>query len=408
MIDLDGQMETNLQSLLKQIALLIQNQRESEKLKGESFNVFSILKLESNENRTHSAFLAELLNPKGSHLMGSVFLEHFLSIIGLQPDYLDTTETFVKLEHSVGVRNLDDMTGGRIDIFISDKKKHLSIENKIYASDQDGQIERYCNYEKGRNHVIYLTLYGSSPTEMSKGSLQEDLDFFPVSYKKHILEWLELCAKDAYGAPILRETIRQYQILLKKLTNSMDSSDNKRLVKAILEHYFEAETVAKNFENMRIDLANMSRLKICRLLKNKLGDEFLIKEGHPVRNQFSQIWIHPADLKSKDLWFGLESFSIHNPKDKPYFIGIFNSKRRSSDEFDSQIFNFHNSNWFNVKEIGAFKGCVVNNQDPRTLLKLHEDERFNEDFFQHLLGEVVDYLTVQAPRLVDFYKRSSE
>lgn len=47
------------------------------KNKGELFNTFSILKMETAENKTHSNFIAELLNPKGSHLKGSIFLERF-------------------------------------------------------------------------------------------------------------------------------------------------------------------------------------------------------------------------------------------------------------------------------------------------------------------------------------------
>lgn len=51
-----------------------------EKLKesGENFNIFSILKMESKENDTHSAFLGELLNPNGSHLKEDLFLSAFV------------------------------------------------------------------------------------------------------------------------------------------------------------------------------------------------------------------------------------------------------------------------------------------------------------------------------------------
>ena len=41
------------------------------------FNVFSVLDIgETN----HSAFLANLLNPNGSHRRGAVFLKHFLNL----------------------------------------------------------------------------------------------------------------------------------------------------------------------------------------------------------------------------------------------------------------------------------------------------------------------------------------
>ena len=56
--------------------LLIELQREADKVKqrkeearkrGESFNIFNVLGLSTNETRTHSALIAELLNPHGNH-----------------------------------------------------------------------------------------------------------------------------------------------------------------------------------------------------------------------------------------------------------------------------------------------------------------------------------------------------
>ena len=65
----------NLKKLLLDAKRISDHQEEISTLKGENFNVFSILKMESKENETHSAFLGELLNPKGSHGFGSLFLK---------------------------------------------------------------------------------------------------------------------------------------------------------------------------------------------------------------------------------------------------------------------------------------------------------------------------------------------
>ena len=45
---------------------------------GENFNLFAILGRETDEVRTHSAILAELLDPSGSHGQGAVFLRQFV------------------------------------------------------------------------------------------------------------------------------------------------------------------------------------------------------------------------------------------------------------------------------------------------------------------------------------------
>ncbi|HEY9543015.1 PD-(D/E)XK nuclease family protein [Prevotella sp.] len=64
-----------------------EQKRQEEKFnRGETFNMFSILKMESNETATHSAFLAELLNPHGSHGCGSAFLSAFLRQVAQKAD----------------------------------------------------------------------------------------------------------------------------------------------------------------------------------------------------------------------------------------------------------------------------------------------------------------------------------
>jgi hypothetical protein len=93
----------DLKHLLQSTGKIIKHQSDLEKVKGEKFNVFSILGLERNENRTHSAFLAELLNPFGSHLMGNKFLEYFLGII--PETAIDIKTVKVKTEHDIGPRD---------------------------------------------------------------------------------------------------------------------------------------------------------------------------------------------------------------------------------------------------------------------------------------------------------------
>ena len=188
-------------------------------------------------------FLGELLNPQGKHNMGNIFLTHFVnSLIKESASKINLQTATVHLEHYISTVDMDNSTGGRIDIFITDGQRHISIENKIYAKDQDKQLERYYNYNKGYNSILYLTLLGNEPTKESKGELVSGKDYICISYRKHIINWLELCLKEAADLPILRESIKQYIILIKKLTNqlTMDKmkdnykqifSDNPELVK---------------------------------------------------------------------------------------------------------------------------------------------------------------------------------
>ena len=53
-------MEASVKSVLKQSGQIITHQRELEEIRGEKFNVFSILSMETKEDATHSAFIGEL------------------------------------------------------------------------------------------------------------------------------------------------------------------------------------------------------------------------------------------------------------------------------------------------------------------------------------------------------------
>jgi hypothetical protein len=105
--------------LLSSSGRIIAHQEEIKRLKGESFNIFSILGMESNENATHSAFLGELLNPKGSHLLGAIFLERFLKVIDFKLEF-DISSASLILEKHVGTRDDQLKTGGRIDIYLKE------------------------------------------------------------------------------------------------------------------------------------------------------------------------------------------------------------------------------------------------------------------------------------------------
>ena len=158
-----------ISNILRQIQLLKDKYDELAAVTGEHFNVFSILGVEADEVRTHSAFLADLLNPQGSHRQGTAFLKLFLEK-ALEYPGPDEYENF-QVTKEVSTEQ------GRIDILLEKNDACIVIENKIYAGDQDDQMERYYQYARSKGisehkiKLIYLTLDGSPPSEESLGSL---------------------------------------------------------------------------------------------------------------------------------------------------------------------------------------------------------------------------------------------
>lgn len=232
----------NILNQVRIVSRKIKEQRKEKFERGENYNIFNDLGFMSDEVHLHSMFLANLLNPKGSHGQRGKFLEAFLKM--LQKSFptisadnleLDITNASVEVEKYIGRQT--DSEGGRIDIYLTDGKHSIIIENKIYAGDQYHQMLRYWNYgmsqkgnDTGKSFVlIYLTLDGCSPSKESLGEDLKENDIVCLSYKSDIRGWLDRCVELASRTPLVRETINQYISTIDILTNNV-MEDNKELL----------------------------------------------------------------------------------------------------------------------------------------------------------------------------------
>ncbi|MDA8031236.1 MAG: PD-(D/E)XK nuclease family protein [Pirellulales bacterium] len=207
---------------------------------GARFNIFSVLGREYDEVQTHSRFLAELLNPKGSHLRGTVFLRLFFGMLRKKnfpqklPEIMDGELKFFDVSAEAGTGDL-----GRIDILIENREKCIVIENKIYAGDQERQLGRYYDYAKGKFGndenfaVVYLTLDGHAPSDYTLygesppcGETISKEKVLCISYSKDVIGWVAACVKESAPVPHIRETLFQYQRLLEKLTDQTTDQDS--------------------------------------------------------------------------------------------------------------------------------------------------------------------------------------
>lgn len=267
-------------SELEKIYSRLAADKELRRQRGEFFNVFDILGVSTKEVKTHTPFLCEMLRPTGLHGIGSAPLKSFLSIVGL-PDYLNVDKAIVKKEFSIGVIDNDSENGGQIDIIIESESRAIIIENKINAPDQPEQLIRYLNYAQATYPegfvLLYLTL---DEHEASKASitgkekiLQKGKDYFTISYKEHVCKWIEDCFKQSGDKPIVRETLKQYLNLIKRLTNTMDNNEdilalmekNPEAVALVInnsEDYFK-RIIAKQLKKDLEDFAREKDLSIC-------------------------------------------------------------------------------------------------------------------------------------------------
>src|SRR5690606_41341365 len=90
----------SITQLLNQVGTISKTYDLVAKSTGENFNLFRILGMETAEVKTHSRFLAELLNPKGSHLQGDVFLKLFIDYLNNLKLIEENNEIELKPEQS--------------------------------------------------------------------------------------------------------------------------------------------------------------------------------------------------------------------------------------------------------------------------------------------------------------------
>ena len=189
--------------LLLEKAARIHDRHESGRR--EPFNVFSVLRSEHDEVNLHSRFLAALLDHRQSPGESRENLADFLDRFGIREFGHDRASV--------------DREWNNIDILICDQSsmKAVIIENKIWASDQPRQLQRYAEQmSKYERHVLYLTPDGREASEDSAG----DVDYRCISYKTDLVSWLRGCQKRAYDEPALRESVAQYLRLIGKLTGT--------------------------------------------------------------------------------------------------------------------------------------------------------------------------------------------
>jgi hypothetical protein len=188
------------------------------------FNVFGVLGVGRREVKTHSALLADLLMPDGTHDHRSLFLEAFLqqcrhrqtSLGGYSfpkiPNDIEKYEWAVEKEWSTELH-------GRMDIVIQCKELGFLciIENKV--SRQPGktegeQLEAYWNWMKtecdrpdGRA-LIFLT-----PDRRKAVTADPEVDYFTMNYSDDIYTWLTAVLPEV-ESPLVKTVVQQYRQLI--------------------------------------------------------------------------------------------------------------------------------------------------------------------------------------------------
>jgi hypothetical protein len=300
-------MEINdIQTLLTEIKTFNLKHEKLSQQSGENFNIFKILRVESSEVRLHSRFLAELLNSYGSHGQKELFLKLFVDEFQFRNNDFDPVGAFIRVEKHTALNVEDDMQSGRIDIVITDRSgKHIIIENKIYAKDQEKQLLKYHHYSPNSD-LFYLTLFGTEPSKYSCGDLVRREHFECLSYDKQISAWLEKCRSAVNFNPIVRESISQYINLLKFLTNQPINKEMTDELSTILQANLKAAfTIKNNLHTAKKALLDKLERDVLELEKELSAFGYVCKYNIDTNEEYSSFRFRKQNWQYVDIAFQL-------------------------------------------------------------------------------------------------------
>lgn len=180
-------------------------QRRRDKRQATGFNVFDLI--EPDENKL-SDILADLLDHKGSHGQGDVFLLLFFQRLGLAPDTKLTKDATVHREAPThGIQKYRR----RMDVLV-EAEVLLAIENKVDSSEQLNQVKDYLEHLRCCSHasrkrgiLIYLTPDGRRPEFLEEAAFagaKADGSLRCWSYQVELRAWLEACGRDCKSEKI--------------------------------------------------------------------------------------------------------------------------------------------------------------------------------------------------------------
>ena len=307
------------------------------------YNIFTLFHKFSDEVNLHSNFIASLLDPNGDHYKGDLFLKLFLETCGIDDFDIDTSMATVFKEFK------------HIDIYISDGKKHIILENKVYAKDQPTQIARYIKAIQNKDAevkdedicVLYLHPDGELPDKQSFGDYHARLlgenpsiKFKVISYGKEILEWIDKCKNEVSNLTDLNVFLSQYKDVIEMIYDRykrIDEMETANLVEIFKENYTAVSEIANNYQEMRKKIID----EFFENVKENLEKDEAIKGTYSIElNSVAYRPIAIKNVKTQDEKWKNFYFTVEFQKSSTYSMPFVGFRRVESGEIKIDARNF--------------------------------------------------------------------
>ena len=346
------------------------------------YNIFTLFHGFSDEVNLHSNFIASLLDPNGDHYKNDLFLKLFLETCDIDDFSIDTSRATVFKEFK------------HIDIYISDGKKHIILENKVYAKDQPTQIVRYIEaiQKEGAKesdrvkdediYVLYLHPDGKLPDNQSFGDYHAKLlgenpsiKFKVIRYDKEILEWIDRCKNEVSNITDLNVFLSQYKDVIEMIYDRykrIDEMETAKFVEIFKENYTAVSEIANNYQETRKKIID----GFFENVKENLEKDEEIKGTYSI--ELNSVAYRPVVIKnttSQDKKWKNFYFTVEFQKSSTYSMPFVGFRRVESSKNEIKAINFKNP------EITQLKN------KPTEHFLAYSDEIFKEDICENIIKD---------------------
>ena len=409
---------------VKPIIKDIHAKEEEKRARGENFNVFSILGIETGEVCI-CKMLGALLSPQGAHEAGEIFLEKFLEDV-LNESAIGAETSIVRCEDATKERR-------RIDLTIEIDGKIIPIEAKIHAGDQGHQLADYFEEIKNRKgacaYICYLTKDGRKPsqnsmTSTSGNTILKETQIKRLSWKDDIVPWLEDCValetvqrKTMVQANIwqLIDTIGGWdnamELQFKNIVNSDDRLDSALGIWQMVSAAQKAlwKNFLKEFESQMVGIHSLEKIKIKIPDKNS-------RSGYKERE--SEYWFKKPERENYGIGLALKNESKDNHcigfclfDSNGEFKDITNCKsnlngsiKAEVDRLQERLGGKNNGKWLYLEDFPAFKDEKINfysfTKETAKLLFEENLKEYVDVFFIRRIKELTGWGNQQADSCV--------
>jgi len=286
--------------LLERVPAIVKNFKNNYRETGMVYNIFKVAGINEREP-IMCRVLADLLDPKGLHYRGSVYLKLFMDMVVVphikNAERLNTEKTKVRTEYSIDKnRRISIDKKRRIDIVLDDGTVFIPIEVKINAGEQEKQLTDYAAFSRKMNEsssfipVLFLTPDGHKSEETAEA------DYVPISFNKQIIPWLVKCLnlKETDKATPVREILKQYIKAIKSFCEYMEDEEMANAINALITESRDSYEAALSIKKAVDELVDFNEKayeifkdQIFSLVKRSLPDAEYKEYNEEVKDEYN-------------------------------------------------------------------------------------------------------------------------